>query len=123
MLEDYDSWEEQFLGYSNKVDCRDLSTHQSDFIFYCNDFHLQELVDIKPHEKLSYIRSSAEPFDDEMRFDEIRVKRWLAHFGLLIDKKMQMHRTHVSGHASGDQIKKVIEGSTAKTVIPIPYRA
>lgn len=51
LLEDYDSWEEQFLDYSNKVDCRDISAYQSEFIFYCNDFHLQELIDIKPHEK------------------------------------------------------------------------
>ena len=51
LLEDYDSWEEQFLDYSNKVDCRDISAYQSEFIFYCNDFHLQELIDIKPHKR------------------------------------------------------------------------
>lgn len=119
MLEDYNGWEEQFLDYSNRVDCRDISAHQNEFIFYCNDFHLQELIDIKPREKSSHIRSSTEPFDDEMRFDEIRAKRWLAHFGLLTDETTQWHHTHMSGPRSGDQIKRIIEGSAAKTVIPI----
>jgi hypothetical protein len=79
----------------------------------------RSLIDVKPREKSSYIRSSTEPFDDEMIFDEIRAKRWLAHFRLLTNEKTQWHRTHVSGHGSGDQIKKIIEGSAAKTVVPI----
>jgi ribonuclease J len=54
-----------------------------------------------------------------MRFDEIRAKRWLAHFGLLTDETTQWYHTHVSGHGSGDQIKRIIEGSAAKTIIPI----
>jgi ribonuclease J len=97
LLEDYDGWEEQFLDYTNMVDCRDVSAHQNELIFYCNDFHLQGLIDIKPHEKSNYIRSSTEPFDDEMKFDEIRAKKWLAHFGLLTDETTQWHHTHVSG--------------------------
>jgi ribonuclease J len=88
-------------------------------LFNCNDFHLQELIDVKPREKSSYIRSSTEPFDDEMRFDEVRAKRWLARFGLLTDETTQWHHTHVSGHGSGDQIKGIIEGAAPKCVIPV----
>jgi ribonuclease J len=119
LLADYDSWEDQFLDYDNKVDCRDISIHQDELIFYCNDFQLQQLIDIRPDENSSYIRSSTEPFDDEMILDEMRVKRWLAHFGLITDEKSQWHQTHVSGHGSGDQIRKVVEGSAAKCLIPI----
>lgn len=64
------------------------------------------------------VRSSTEPFDDEMELDQQRVKRWLMHFGLL-KENLQWNHIHVSGHGSGDQIKKVIEGSTAKTLVPI----
>ena len=73
-ITDYDSWEDQFLDHDNKVDCRDISTHQDELIFYCNDFQLQQLIDIRPDENSSYIRSSTEPFDDEMILDEMRVK-------------------------------------------------
>ncbi|WP_158385661.1 hypothetical protein [Candidatus Nitrososphaera evergladensis] len=52
----------------------------------------------------SYIRSSTEPFDQEMRLDEKRVKLWLQHFSLLTLKK-QWNHTHVSGHGDGTQIK------------------
>ena len=32
---------------------------------------------------------------------------------------IQWNTVHVSGHGTGDQIKKVIEGANSKTVIPI----
>jgi ribonuclease J len=53
-----------------------------------------------------------------MRLDQRRVKRWLIHFGL-IDSESEWHHIHVSGHGSGDQIKRVIDGSKAKALVPI----
>jgi ribonuclease J len=118
LLEDYDEWMDDFLDYENHVDHRDVSSYQKDLVFYCSDFQLQELIDIRPKEKSSYIRSSTEPFDDEMELDQLRVKRWLIHFGLL-KKNEEWTHIHVSGHGSGDQIRKMIEGSKPKTLIPI----
>ena len=60
-----------------------LLKNQKDMIFYCSDFQVQELIDVRPKENSAYIRSSTEPFDDEMELDQKRVKRWLVHFGLL----------------------------------------
>jgi ribonuclease J len=120
LLEDYEDWEEGFLDHHNKVDSRDVSMHQNELIFYCNDFQLQQLIDIRPDKNSSsYIRSFTEPFDDEMELEERRVKRWLVHFRLLTDEDSQWHHTHVSGHGSGDQIRKLIEDSEVKTLIPI----
>jgi len=118
LLEDYDSWADEFIDYDNHIDYRDVSANQKDMIFYCSDFQLQELIDVKPKENSSYIRSSTEPFDDEMELDQRRVKRWLVHFGLLKDES-QWNHIHVSGHGSGDQIKKIIDESNSKTLIPI----
>jgi len=118
LLEDYDNWADEFIDYDNAVNYRDVLTNQKDMIFYCSDFHLQELIDVKPAENSSYIRSSTEPFDDEMQLDQKRVKRWLIHFGL-INKELEWNHIHVSGHGSGDQIKKVIDESKSKTLIPI----
>jgi len=87
-------------------------------MFYCSDFNLQELIDVKPADGSSYIRSSTEPFSEEMELNIERIRNWYRHFGL-ISKEKDWHQIHVSGHGSGDQIKRVIDGSNAKTLIPI----
>lgn len=117
-LEDYDKWEREFVEYSNAVHYGEVSEKQDNFIFYCNDYQLQNLIDIRPEEDSNYIRSATEPFDDEMRLDEERVKRWLIHFGL-ISSDGQWNHSHVSGHGDGSQIKKVIEGAKSKNLVAI----
>lgn len=118
LLEDYEKWEREFLDYPNAINHKFITERQKDLIFYCNDYQLQNLIDVMPTEGSRYIRSSTEPFDQEMRLDEKRVKLWLAHFGLLSSNK-QWNHTHVSGHGDGNQIKQVIEGAKSKTLIPI----
>jgi ribonuclease J len=118
VFEDYFNWASEFLDYGNRVDYRDVTQNQKDMIFYCSDFQVQELIDVRPRQDSSYIRSSTEPFDDEMELDQKRVKRWLVHFGLL-KKEEEWTHIHVSGHGSGDQIRKVIEGSNPEMLIPI----
>ena len=103
---------------SNAVNFQYVSTHQKELMFYCSDYQLQQLIDVRPEEGSSYIRSLTEPFDDEMELQEERIKRWLTHLGLISSEKDWNH-THVSGHGSGDQIKKVIEGAQAKSLVPI----
>lgn len=95
-----------------------MSQNQKKYVFYCSDFQLQNLIDVRPNEKSSYIRSSTEPFNEEMELDQERIKRWLIHFGL-ISSDGSWNTVHVSGHGTGDQIKKVIDGSNSKTIIPI----
>lgn len=118
LLEDYDNWADEFIDYDNHVDSSDVSKNQKEMIFYCSDFQLQALMDTRPKENSSYIRSSTEPFDDEMELDQKRVMRWLIHFGL-IKKESEWNHIHVSGHGSGDQIMKLIQTSNARTLIPI----
>ncbi|NWG36704.1 MBL fold metallo-hydrolase [Nitrososphaera sp.] len=118
LLQDYEVWERQFLNYGNAVNYHDVFNKQKDYIFYCNDYQLQQLIDVRPIEGSSYIRSQTEPFDDEMELKEERVKRWIEHFRLITSEKDWTH-THVSGHGSGDQIKKVIEGTKSKMLVPI----
>lgn len=115
---DYKNWERPFLDHPNYVDYRDIKQNQKDYIFYCSDFQLQNLIDVKPMEKSSYIRSSTEPFNDEMELDQDRIKRWLIHFRL-ISNDGAWNTFHVSGHGSSDQIKKIIDDTYSKTLIPI----
>lgn len=115
---DYYSWEREFLEYNNRTDYQYVSTHQKELVFSCNDFQLKELIDVRPEPGSQYIRSTTEPFDDEMELSEERVINWLVHFGL-IQKKKQLTRSHVSGHGDGTQIKHVVENTNAKKLIPI----
>jgi len=118
LLMDYDEWQKEFLDYPNAIDYRDVLKNQKDFVFYCSDFKLQELIDIKPKEGSSYIRSLTEPFDTEMELKEETIKNWFKHFGI-ITKTRDWNQIHVSGHADGIQIKNVIEGTDSKKLIPI----
>ncbi|MEW6043446.1 MAG: MBL fold metallo-hydrolase [Thermoproteota archaeon] len=118
ILGDYDGWERDFIGIPNAVDHRDIGKKQKEYVFYCSDYRLQELIDVRPQEGSRYIRSSTEPFNDEMRADHKRIKKWLEHFGLL-KKDDDWTVTHVSGHGSRDQIKQVVQGSDTKSLIPI----
>jgi len=115
---DYAIWKREFLDYDNMIDFRDVAKHQKEFMFYCSDFNLQELIDVKPAEGSSYIRSSTEPFSEEMELNVERIRNWYLRFGLITNEK-NWHQIHVSGHGSGDQIKRVIDGSNAKLLIPI----
>jgi len=115
---DYAEWQREFLNYPNAVDYRDIKANQKNFIFFCSDFRLQDLIDIKPDEGATYIRSLTEPFDLEMELKEEQIKNWFTHFGV-IKKDQDWHQIHVSGHGDGEQIKRVIDGSNSKKLIPI----
>jgi len=118
LIMDYAGWQQEFLDYPNVVDYRDVLKNQKDFVFCCSDYKLQELIDVKPKEGSSYIRSLTEPFDTEMELKEEQIKNWFVHFGV-ITREQDWNQIHVSGHGDGLQIKRVIDGSNAKRLIPI----
>ena len=118
VMEDYSEWEREFIGRNNSMDYRDIKSKQNELVFYCSDYRMQELIDVRPLENSSYIRSSTEPYDDEMKLDHERIKRWLIHFGLL-QKDQNWNVMHVSGHGSADQIQHIVQDSKAKNLIPI----
>jgi len=114
ILQDYDKWERKYLQKGNILNFRDIKISQNDYMFYCNYFLLNELIDIKPEKGSKYIRSVCEPFDEEMELDEKRVKNWLNLFGL-----DGPHQIHASGHASGPEIFESIDKIKPKKIIPI----
>ena len=50
--------------------------------------------------------------------NEEQIENRFTHFGV-IKKDQDWHQIHVSGHGDGEQIKRVIDGSNAKKLIPI----
>ncbi len=111
IYEDYDKWEQNYL---DKAICHnDVREKQSDYLFFCTNFDLKELIDLKPVKGSVYIKSVCEPFDVEMEIEWERISNWINHFG------MNIHNTHVSGHASGSQLKEFVKNVSPKIVIPV----
>ena len=110
---DYKKWEKEFIECGNAVNYIDIHEEPEKYIFRCDFFELKELIDIKPVNAV-YIKSVTEPFDEEMEFDEKRVNNWLSHFNLL-----PVHKMHVSGHASGPELLKMIREIQPEIVYPV----
>jgi ribonuclease J len=113
VAQDYSTWEREYLGLSNTINHKEIRENQSDYIVYCNYFQLKNLIDIKPDPGSGYIRSVCEPFDDEMLFDENRVKNWLDLFSL------PMTQIHASGHANRSQLFNMLKEIKPTKIYPI----
>ena len=113
-IRDYKKWERDFLDQDNIINYRDLKVEPQDYIFRCDFFELKELIDIKP-ENAVYIKSSTEPFDEQMEINEKKVKNWLDLFGIHYIKE----GFHASGHASGPEILEMIREINPEKVYPI----
>ncbi len=112
--QDYSKWERRYLDRANTINFRDVKANQSEYLFYCNFYQLNELVDIEPVPGSRFIRSMCEPFNEEMDLDEKRVNNWMELFGF----GEQVH-IHASGHAAGNQITNMIDTIKPKQLIPV----
>jgi len=112
--QDYYTWERKYLHRDNTINFKDIRENQEQYLFYCNYFQLNELVDVMPKPGSRYVRSVCEPFSDEMLFDERRVRNWLELLGL-----GEAYQIHASGHANYPELRKMVEDIKPKKLIPI----
>jgi ribonuclease J len=112
--EDYDEWERSYMEHPNMVDYNELRDNPTEYVVRTDFFDMSELLDLKPNEKSKFIRSTCEPFDDKMEFNERIIEAWLDHY-----KIKRSGTIHCSGHAPGSDLEKIIEEIGPKTIIPI----
>lgn len=112
--QDYSRWEREFLDYPNTVTCEDIRHNQSSFIIRIDFFELTDLIDLKPAEGSCYIRSLTEPYNEEDMIELGKVENWLKLFDLY-----PYEQIHASGHASGPEIKQLIQNINPKVIYPI----
>ncbi len=112
--QDYRTWEREYLYMDNTINYRDVKENQGDYLFYCNFYQLNELIDIDPVPGSRFIRSLCEPFNEEMEIDEKRVTNWMELYGF--GEPVQLH---ASGHAPGNQLTEMIETINPETLIPV----
>ena len=110
--QDYSTWERDFIRRENSITCEELRKDPMNYVVSMNMWEINQLTDIKPKNAI-WIKSSCEPFCEEMDLDEGRKKNWLDHFGI------QEFFAHASGHASGDELKEMIKEINPVNLIPI----
>ncbi len=111
--EDYDREERQFLDQPNAWTADKLGKEQGKLIAHVSYYNIGELVDIRPENGSSFVHSLSEPFNEEMLIDYNKLHNWLKHFG------MSLIQSHASGHATGDELRQVIEEINADMLFPI----
>jgi len=117
--QDYDTWEREYLNRGNTICYTDLREDQSQYIFYCNYFQVNELIDVEPVPGSVYIRSVTEPFDEEMKLDARRIDNWLSLFSLKQYGRTGDDGLHASGHASGSELVEMIKAINPRKIVPI----
>ncbi|WP_321421846.1 MBL fold metallo-hydrolase [uncultured Methanobacterium sp.] len=113
-LRDYKKWERELLANDNVLTYQDLRKDPENYIFRCDFFELKELIDIKPVNGV-YIKSSTEPFDEQMEINERKVHKWLKLFNLPLKNKC----FHASGHANGKEILEMIRKINPDKLYPV----
>jgi len=110
--QDYSKWERDFIKRDNSIIYSELKKNPGKYVVSMSMWEINQLSDINP-ENAIWIKSSCEPFDEEMKIDEKRKKNWLRHY------KIKEYSAHASGHASGDKIREMIKEINPEKLIPI----
>jgi len=110
---DYREPEKPYIQASNAIRADEVHSEQEDLLIHLTFWDINELVDINPSPGAIYIHSSSEPHNEEQIIDQVRLDNWLDHF------KLKKYHYHCSGHASGLEIKEIIERVKPKTLMPI----
>ncbi len=110
--QDYANWEKAFINKENSITCNALQQKPEHYVVSMSLWEINQLTDIQPKAAI-WIKSSCEPFSDEMELDEARKRNWLAHFGI------KDYFAHASGHASGAEIKAIITEINPHRLYPV----
>jgi len=110
--QDYATWERAFISRENAITCNELQKKTEHYVVSMSLWEINQLTDIQP-EAAIWIKSSCEPFSDEMILDEERKRNWLEHFGI------KEYFAHASGHASGAEIKAIITEINPDRLYPV----
>ncbi len=119
---DYDKWEREYLLYPNVLKADYVNQHQAELIMSLDFFQIDELIDIQPDPGAYYIHSISEPFNEDMEIDAQILDNWLRHFRFTkspTNDKHYYYQIHASGHASGLELKELIQQINPAKLFPI----
>jgi ribonuclease J len=116
-------WEKALLDtYSGHVtDARAIRHRPGDFILCLSYWDIASLIDIEP-DRGTYIYSASEAYDEEQKFDHLRLTHWLDHFGLTKVGGLpgaEQGPYHASGHIDGPGMQWLIETINPQKILPV----
>lgn len=88
------------------------------YVVHLTYFDFSELLDILPPEGSLFISATSEPFDEEGRITEEKIKAWLERFSINTPGFEPVY-VHASGHASGLELKEFIRDTNPKCLFPV----
>lgn len=109
---DYETWEREYIFRKNCITHTELRKNPQHYVVTMNMWEINQLTDIQPQNAI-WIKSSCEPFCEEMELDEERKQNWLKHFNI------KEYKAHASGHATGNEIRAMIKEINPQEIIPI----
>jgi len=125
-----EKWEEEvYAKYGGRtVEPEGLKKNGADYILCFSFWDINELIEIDPDPGGVYIYSSSEAFDEEQRFDIVRLRNWLKLFGMRpvgvpdaqTGKPLEEEKGfHASGHITGPDLLELIKTINPDFVIPV----
>ncbi len=119
-----ETWQKDLLARhaQQKVTAQEIARQPADYVLCFGYFDLNELPYLRVQDGV-WIQSFSEPMSEEQRIDDARLNRWLHRFGFRryprqgTDEEVQP--LHVSGHASGDELARVVEAIRPRRLIPV----
>lgn len=125
-----EKWEEQvYAKYEERcVEPQEVKKNSADYILCFSFWDINELIEIDPEPGAVYIYSSSEAFDEEQKFDIVRLRNWLNLFqmqpvgvpdvetGKVADAEKGFH---ASGHITGPNLLELIGIVNPQFVIPV----
>jgi len=107
------------------VDPREVRDNLENYILSFSLYDFPNLLDIKPSRGI-YIYSSTEALTEEQEFDFMTIHNWLSRFnfkirGFSLERgKLKFSRGyHASGHASPEDIIKIVETIDPEIIVPV----
>ncbi len=126
------AWKDGDTGYLHRVLCHyyqgvrafHIAENPSEYILHAGYFDITEMFDVRPPAGSLFIRAATDPFSDEMEIDARKMANWLDHFGIAYEKNEDGDQvsgagSHVSGHATADDLFPFIADMSPEVVIPV----
>ncbi|MBW3582111.1 MAG: hypothetical protein KY455_03335 [Euryarchaeota archaeon] len=108
----------QAAHFVNGVPAFKVRQNPSRYVVQTSYFQMSELFDLDPPKGSRYIRSSCEPFNDEMISDTRKLTNWLSVWDIASDISRDSGH-HTSGHASGAELARFWDIVKPKTLFPV----
>lgn len=114
-FQEKDYWTFARKYWKKRVTADYIHKHQNELVMMLSFYALMELIYIKPAKGASFVYSLSDLFweGDDNEAMRTAVENWMKLFGI------KMIHAHASGHASGEEIKKLIKEINPKTLIPV----